>query len=182
MRNRKCLFILLFALFALIFTDIAFGKEIDIYGSKEFKEQVSNALDLLRLKASDEYSTITNYIGRIEQGNKSGMWAERKPPTYEIGDRTAFYSVTWCAGTIAHDAYHSKLYHDYKLVKKGPVPSHVWKGETAEIKCLKFQLEVLKKIGAPKHEIDHCFKIRPNFFDLNNNGKYDSDDYKKRNW
>ena len=125
---------------------------------------------------------VTNYVGKIVQGSHSGMWAYKDPPTYEMNDRTTFYSVTWCAGSIAHDAYHSKLYHDYKRNHSGPVPDKIWTGVDAEKKCLKHQLKVLKRIGAPKHEIDHCKKQIGNHHDVNKDGKYDWKDYKKRNW
>ena len=110
------------------------NKEIDISGSAEFIEQVSKALNLLKEKAPSKYAIITKYIGRIEQGDKSGMWAKRNPPTYVIADKTTFSSITWCASTIAHDSYHSKLYHDYMAMNKRAVSDSVWKGEAAEKK------------------------------------------------
>src|SRR5258705_6649488 len=129
---------------------------IIIRGTPEFKAQVENALTLLKMNSPAAYAIATNYIGIIEQGKHSGMGAWLKVPKFELNDRTAFYSLTWCAGAIAHDSYHSKLYADYR--REHPearrVPDKIWTGESAEKQCLEHQLAVLKDIGAPTHEIE----------------------------
>jgi hypothetical protein len=84
------------------------------------------------------------------------MWAYRTPPTFEMSDRTAFYSVTWAAATIAHDSFHSKLYHDYRKAHGGSVPDAVWTGTAAEQQCMQHQLEVMARIGATQWEIGHA--------------------------
>jgi hypothetical protein len=154
----------------------------EIVGSAEFVERVTQSLDLLESKAADAYAIVIRYVGRIEQGEHSGMWAYRTPPTYEMTDRTAFYSLTWCAGTIAHDSYHSKLYHDHRARNPGSVPGSVWSGEEAELKCIRHQIEVMELIGAPKHEIEHCRQADGKHADIDKDGKYDWEDFKKRDW
>jgi hypothetical protein len=130
--------------------------DIAIVGSARFTDQITMALALLKSKAPEAYAIVTDYVRRIEQGEHSGMWAYRTPPTYEINDRTAFYSVTWCAATIAHDSFHSKLYHDYKRIHGEPVPDAVWTGTAAEKRCMKHQLRVMALIGAPKNETEYA--------------------------
>ena len=159
-----------------------YGSDVDVSGSAKFKKQISLCLGLLKKKAPDAYRITTKYVGKIKQGKHSGMWAYKNPPTYEIADRTTFYSVTWCAGSIAHDSFHSKLYQDYKKTHSGRVPDKVWTGVEAEKKCLKHQLEVLKRIGAEKHELNYFSTLRGTHHDVNKDGKYDWDDQKKRNW
>ena len=107
------------------------------------------------------------------------MWAYKTPPTYEISDSTAFYSLTWCAATIAHDSFHSKLYHDHLKAKGSPVPDSVWTGKEAERQCMEHQLLVMEHIGASKREIDHAKK--------QTDGHYTEDNetwqnYQKRKW
>ena len=68
-------------------------------------------------------------------------------PTFDLGTETAYHSVTWCAGAIAHDAYHSKLYHDYRDAYGEPVPDDAWCGQAKELTCNEFQLRVLREIG-----------------------------------
>jgi len=155
---------------------------VEIVGSGKFKGQAAKALELLRDKAPGAYRITTEYVKRIEQAERSGMAARETPPTYRMADKTAFYSVTWCASTIAHDALHSKLYHDYKREHGGSVPARVWTGVEAEKKCIAHQLAVLQKIGAPFHEVSHCRKQKGTHHDVNKDGKYDSKDYKKRDW
>ncbi|HEX2966738.1 MAG TPA: hypothetical protein VHO84_13185 [Syntrophorhabdaceae bacterium] len=181
MRARKCLFVLLLTLLTLLFNTEVFGKEIQITGSAEFQNQIHRALNLLRNKAPDKYDTVLRYIGRIKESEKSAMWAYDDPPTFELAYQTAFYSITWCASSIAHDSFHSKLYHEYRD-SKGPIPAVAWTGKAAEKKCLKYQVATLKKIGAPKSEIDYCRKNKPTYSDRNNDGTYNWDDYKQISW
>jgi hypothetical protein len=151
----------------------------EIVGSSRFTNQVHLALLLLRSRDTNAYAIVTNYVGRIQQGERSGMWAYKTPPTYEMSDSTAFYSITWCAATIAHDSFHSKLYHDHRKVHRGHVPDRVWTGTVSEKKCMNHQLAVMENIEAPKWEIDHAKKHQ--------DGHYAKDhetwqDYKKRKW
>lgn len=133
--------------------------EPEIVGSSRFSNQVHQALVLLRSRDTNAYAIVTNYVVRIQQGERSAMWAYKTPPTYEIADITAFYSLTWCAATIAHDSFHSKLYHDHLKThggNGGHVPDKVWTGIEAEKQCVKHQLLVMEHIGASKWEIDHA--------------------------
>jgi hypothetical protein len=147
--------------------------EIKIIGTEKFKIAVANALTLLKTKAPESYKIATDYIGIIKQSEHSGMRADQNPPIFELNDRSAFYSLTWCAGVIAHDSFHSYLYHDYKKIHSGIVPRDAWTGYAAEIKCLTHQVRVLEAIGAPDNEISHCKNVPVFYSDV---------DYKERNW
>jgi hypothetical protein len=107
------------------------------------------------------------------------MWAYKKPPTYEMSDTNAFYSLTWCAATIAHDSLHSKLYHDYRRTHSDHVPDSIWTGRASEQLCMKHQLAVMEHIGASKWEMEYARKQAE--------GQYVKDgetwsDYRKRGW
>lgn len=101
---------------------------------------------LLRERSRDGYATVTNYIGIIQEHEHSGMQVHQSPPVFQLNGNSAYYSVTWCAGVIAHDSIHSKLYFDYK--KQHPwslwVPARTYGGDDAEHACLEHQLSVLK--------------------------------------
>ena len=151
----------------------------EIVGSAGFSNRVHEALVLLKSRDTNAYNMVTNYVGRIKEAERTGMWAYKKPPTYEMSLKTAAYSVTWCAATIAHDSFHSKLYHDYRKAHGGSVPDSVWTGTTAEKECMKHQLLVMESIGAPKWELDHARK--------QTDGHYVKDgetweEYKNRKW
>jgi hypothetical protein len=131
------------------------GAEPQVIGSDPFRERVSQALSLLRARDASAYMVVTGYVGRIEQAPHSGMRAYGNPPTFLMSDATAMHSLTWAAAAIAHDSYHSKLYHDYKAAHQGDVPRTVWSGTQAEIKCMRHQLAVMRRIGSSQWDIDH---------------------------
>jgi hypothetical protein len=153
--------------------------EPEIVGSLRFSNQVHQALALLSAKDTNAYAIVTNYIGRIQEGERSGMWAYQTPPTYELSDSTAFYSVTWCAATIAHDSFHSRLYHDYLKTHSGAVPDDVWTGTEAERQCMTHQLLVMERIGASRSEIDYAKKQADGHYVKNGETWQD---YKQRKW
>jgi hypothetical protein len=125
-----------------------------IEGDGAFTENTRAALVLI--KESDTADEIVNnYVGVIKQGKTSGMAAQQTPPTFVVGEASYEASLTWYASAIVHDAYHSKLYHDY-LKNHDYVPYNVWTGEEAEMACLEVQIEFLEEIGAPEYEIDYA--------------------------
>jgi len=156
--------------------------EITLKGTVKFKTAVFLALELLRTNSPEAFQIVTNYISVIEQGKHSGMWAYRNPPMLELADPTTFYSVTWCAGSIAHDSLHSKLYFEYKQQHGSNVPANAWIGSESEQKCLAHQLAVLQRIGAPANEVEHCRRQTGEHADVNKDGKYDWKDYRERKW
>ena len=85
---------------------------VEVIGNDDFIGQTRIALNLLEKKAPDALRKVQKYVGIIEQGKHSGMWAYKDPPRFVVNDRTAFFSETWYAGSIAHDATHSELFHD----------------------------------------------------------------------
>jgi hypothetical protein len=156
---------------------------VSIEGSPEFVAQTRLALTLLESYAPDAYQKIQMYVGLIQQGQHSGMWAWEDPPRYEVGDETAFYSITWYASTIAHDATHSELYHQYLAAHPGePVPAEAWGGVEIERFCNGYQLDVLNRIGAPQEEIDYLASLDGTHCDVDQDGDCDWDDYNKRDW
>jgi hypothetical protein len=138
------------------FPPLAGNREPLIVGDMKFEARVREALALLKANDARTYAVVTGYVGKIEQAPHSGMNATAEIPTFHMSDATAMYSVTWAAACIAHDAYHSKLYHDYKGAHPDErVPDNIWTGSTSETKCFKFQLAAMRRFNAPQSEIDH---------------------------
>ena len=146
---------------------------LSIRGTPQFVRQVDGALVLLRARAPSAYAIVTNQVGIIRQAEHSGMRADEQPPVFDLNNRSAFQSVTWCAGVIAHDSLHSQLYHDYRKAHPTPVPPGAWTGHDAETRCLAHQVLVLGQIGAPASEVSYCKAIKPDYADV---------PYEKRNW
>lgn len=90
------------------------------------------------------------------------MKAWTKKPTFIVGARTWKHSALWYAGAIAHDAYHSKLYHEAKRAIHGKEPdAGAWTGTEAEKQCLAFQRQILLELNADEKTIayvEECAK------------------------
>jgi len=99
-----------------------------------------------------------------------------------MSDTTAFYSVSWCASTIAHDAYHSYLYQKHMPSNGKKTPYNKWGGFKSERQAISYQLKVMKKIGSSNHEINYLKTLDGTHGDVNKDGKLDTTDYKQRNW
>ena len=129
---------------------------IQINGNKKFVFQTKKALRVLKSKSSATYTRVVlKYVKKIKSHKISGMNVFARVPTYEVGIPTAFESLKWYASTIAHDAYHSKLYFDYKKKHKRSVPRRVYAGVRAELICIKFQIKVGRKIGLAGSKIKY---------------------------
>jgi hypothetical protein len=139
--------------------DDSYNNEIEIKGDNIFTENTTKALELLNSKSKEKYDVVLNYVKRISQAKSSGMAAYEAVPTFYVGNATSIASTTWYASAIAHDSYHSKLYHDYKRIK-GSVPDKIWTGYDAEMKCLEYQIITLEEIDAPKIEVDYAKSLR----------------------
>ncbi len=183
-RLLSTLSVLLLAAFCAMGTTVEYGPLV-IRGDAEFIDRTREALALLEELAPDAFEKICTYVGLIDQGEHSAMWAYEDPPRYEVGGGTASYSTTWYASTIAHDATHSELYHEYVAAHpshRHRVPTDVWAGVSAERFCLSYQLEVLKAIGGPPHEIEYLAKQTGTHCDVDGDGDCDWDDYENRDW
>lgn len=128
---------------------------IKIVGQRDFVVQVKRALRLMKNKHPFSFVTTQKYVGVIQESSStSWMAASSSPPVCLLSRKDAFYSMTWCAMTIAHETHHSKLYNDYRTRVGKPVPLWISVGPAAEHQCLQYQLSVMEFIGAPKSEID----------------------------
>jgi hypothetical protein len=155
---------------------------VTIFGSTSYIEQVERSLRLLREQSPDAFKLTQRYAPRIEQNSRSGMRAYGDPPTFNLSEKTATYSDTWCAGSIAHDTYHSKLYHEYLNAHVEPVPDEAWSGKAKELECIHYQARVLREIGAPDSEITYVDHLDGSHFDLNGDGKATWIDYWLQDW
>jgi hypothetical protein len=138
------------------------------------------ALALLRTNAPEAYATVTNNIGAIAQSAHSGMGAFEKPPTSHLHDKVPWESVEAYASVIAHESFHSKLFHDRlrELGGSAEVPAGAWTGEAAERLCCQYQARVLRAIGGSPSEIAY-YDWDPSRDPTN---RYWEVPYEKRDW
>ncbi len=146
---------------------------IEVSGSGAFQSQVRSALDLLRTKAPEEFAIVATYVKRIEEHQRSGMDVARDPPTCQLAPATAYASITWCAGVISHEAHHALIFQS---------TSAGYGGRHEEQQCIKRQIDVMKRIGAPQSEVDYLAGQDGSHFDLDGDGEYTSKDYELRDW
>lgn len=154
----------------------AFTTTIQIKGDAACQSTTMEALKLLSVSAPSHYSTVTSYVSVIEcAAQGSGMFAYESPPRYLVGDATRNAGTVWYAGTIAHDAGHSKLYHNYLSAHPGQsVPDDIWTGEAAERACLDAQHDAVSKIGGTQAQLDYLKNII--------NSQYYNVPYEQRWW
>lgn len=156
---------------------------LEIKGTARFQGKVADALALLREKSPSAYQVVTNHVRVIKQSRRSGMRLDLAQPTFELANPTAYYSITWCASAIAHDSMHSKIHHDQLKTNPGGQRPDDWPAQVAEEQqCNAHQLQVLRELAAPAHEINHCAEQDGTHADVNKDGKYDWDDYEQGNW
>jgi hypothetical protein len=155
-----------------------------LIGSPEFKECINLALSYLIKHDRESAELICKYSGFISENKRTCMIAFTDPPTIFISKRTACGSCTWCARTLVHEAWHSKLYNDFLKRNHGmAVPDDVWTGPQCEVLCNERGLQCLIRISASDHEIECARrKLYTSDIDLNNDGKIDDDEYFLADW
>ncbi len=164
---------------------------IDIQGSPEFKSQVTHALKLIWMADRETFLFLKKNLYVIRNETQTGFYMENGSPVAALSTAHAFRSLTWCAGILAHQGWHAW----YTLTKKKksrlvpPLPGDKdervmdinpmrfdYKGLDAilyvEDKASAFQLEVLKKVGAPAGETRPVFRRAPRDFQYAHDGNY----------
>lgn len=165
---------------------------MDIQGSPAFKRQVTSALKLIWSADRDTFLFIKRSLNIIRNEDKTGFYMENGVPVAAISNANAFRSVTWCAGIIAHQAWHGAyaLSQNRKKGAQAPPPpgekSNLaveanpmridYKGIDAilyvEDKAFTLQLDVLRKVGAPATETRLLSRRAPRDFFLAHDGSY----------
>lgn len=155
----------------------------EVVGDERFQDKIRESLNLIYSKAPATLDFINKYIKRIEQYNRTGMCAYCQPPTYQVALATVDSGPYWLASTIAHDSYHSYLYHLYRDMLGGKTPKYeLWAGFDADRRCNRFQLQTLYEIDANEYLITYMKKQDGTHCDINHDGKCDYKDYLLREW
>ncbi len=158
---------------------------IKIEGSVHFCEQTIVALRLLENVTG--FDVVKPYITTIRESKRSAMiaWAY----TFEVGPGIIASSPEYYASAIAHDGYHSYLYHQAKALKSKwrRVAKNAWMGREAEKKCVDYQLEILRAMakGQPWSQEEAIKYLSDLAKYLHSDEEDPSQDYwkeKNRNW
>jgi hypothetical protein len=164
---------------------------MDIQGSDEFKNHVTHALKLVWMADRETFLFIKKNLSVIRNENKTGYYAESGRTVAALSSEQAFRSMTWCAGVIAHQAWHARYElgsrkrsrrapplpgePDARMPEANPVKVD-YKGLeevlAGEARAFDFQLDVLRKIGAPRAETDQVLRRAPRDFTAAHDGSY----------
>ncbi len=164
---------------------------MEIEGPPEFKSQVTHALKLVWLADRETFLFLRKHIHIIRNENKTDFYLDNGRPVAAISRDHAFRSLTWCAGIIAHQAWHSWFTKARKKRSRAVPPPPGEKDERVldinparldysgldvilymEDKASAFQLDVLRKVGAPRRETDPVFRRAPRDFTTGHDGNY----------
>ena len=164
---------------------------LEIKGPPVFVAHVTQALKLVWTADRDTFLFLKGALYVIRNGNKTDFFLEDGRPVATISTAHAFRSHTWCAGIIAHQAWHA--WYTQKGRKKNrsapplpgeaaparPLPNPLafdYKNMTSilemENRASAFQLDVLKKTGAPAAEKNLVFRRAPRDFETGHDGNY----------
>lgn len=136
----------------------------------EFKPKVTRCLNLIKKKAPQYYTWLLTYNLKIRAAARSG--ANFQNSAIDIARTTFNASDTWLASVIVHETVHFWQYRAGKYQA----------GQVAEQEANKYQLNVMRLIGAPPSEITYMMSQTGGHADLNGDGVYDWRDYQMRNY
>jgi hypothetical protein len=108
-----------------------------------FKPKIEECLKMLKEKANQYYIWLEKMDVKIRPFSKSGAAVTEN--TVDIASGTFNASKTWLASVIVHETIHIWQYRSKKD----------YYGQAAEQECNKYQLCVLRLLGAPQSEITY---------------------------
>jgi hypothetical protein len=164
---------------------------LEVKGDDNFKSQVTHSLKLIWLSDREDFLFIKKYLSVIRNEDKTEFYLDNGRPVAALSKAQANRSLTWCAGLIAHQAFHSYIKFNSKKKQKvrPPLPGEKDEREflvnpaafdytslnsilNMEARACSFQMEVLRKIGAPRREINALVKRAPRDFSVSHDGNY----------
>ncbi|KAF0127751.1 MAG: hypothetical protein FD189_297 [Elusimicrobia bacterium] len=173
------------------------GAGLAIEGSVYFKRQVTRSLKLIWTYDREAFDFIRKYVYVVRSAGKTAFGMHAGVPTVFISEINTYKSDAWCAGIIAHHAWHS-YYRSASnaAAKRRPAPpppgeKAEWIAEKVpnplefdittlrditaqEKKADEFQLRVLGAVGASRAEISLVRRRDPRDLSVSHDGSYSS--------
>ncbi|HQX56951.1 MAG TPA: hypothetical protein PLP07_13575 [Pyrinomonadaceae bacterium] len=131
---------------------------------------MERCLNLLKTKAGAYCVWFDSYALKIRAARTSG--ANFADKAIDIAKPTFDASDTWLASVIIHETIH---FWQYRFGKYEA-------GSVAETEANRYQLGVLRLLGAPQSEIAYMQSQNGGHADRNGDGKYDWNDYQDRTY
>lgn len=136
----------------------------------EFRPKINRCLTLLQNSAGQYHTWLGKYNLTIRPAQRSG--ANFDDDAIDIARSTFDASDTWLASVLIHEAIHFWQYRS----------GNYQAGTVAEQEANRYQLGVLRLIGAPQNEITHMLSQTGGHADINGDGVYDWRDYQQRSY
>ncbi|MDQ7772502.1 MAG: hypothetical protein RDU13_03145 [Elusimicrobiales bacterium] len=173
------------------------GSGLAIEGSVYFRRQVTRSLRLIWNYDKEAFNFIRKYVYAVRSADKTAFGMHAGVPTVFISEANTYKSDAWCAGIIAHHAWHSYYRAASRAAgrrRAAPPPP----GERAEwieskvpnplefdittlrditaqeAKADEFQLRVLEAVGASRAEINRVRRRDPRDLSVSHDGSYSS--------
>ena len=128
---------------------------MEIIGDKDFVYKTRKALKLIKNHSIDCYGFVMHYLEKIEQNSFSYLYSYENI-IYYVNNNISNNEILF-ASYILREAYHSFLIQNSIIANKEG-KFNCYNGEKNMKLCNKFQLDVLKELGASKNEINFVLK------------------------
>jgi hypothetical protein len=158
-----------------------------------FKNQVLLALQMIWENDRPMFNEIKRYVYVIRLGDKTSFEVEEGVPTIVITNKTAFRSVTWCAGAIAHQLFLARNYFALKqrdlaagkaaILGRAQLPeqeiipievnySDMKSYENFEKQADAYHILILRRLKAPANEISAIINRPPYDYSYTHDGVF----------
>lgn len=136
--------------------NLLFAKEIsfdniDIKGSKEFRERISSALAILKERIPEIYNILNKHFLAIVEGPKSMLTLKEDGSLLCLGRTHLSTSETWLAGLLAYHGARCGLF--LEKVRQYGSSRKIPREEYSGWKVLDTQYEYLQRLGADYEEL-----------------------------
>jgi len=146
--------------------------EIRIEGDNAFVRRIEGAMAIIR-EHPDFYEMVNTYTSTIRPSilvpDRSYSNPSSGPgiPVIGIGRHCAEASLTWIAGQIVHEAYHSKLFHEHRPNSFTNPRPDTWGTGLSHMKVYEVQKDFLREAGAPRLYLDYLQDFTDNYWTMN---------------
>jgi hypothetical protein len=137
--------------------------DIKVLGDERFAAVVRDALELVSTNCPDYHEVVTGHVAAIESAERKPARHHEEPPRIALASSIDFgrdlsprSKAVWYAGAIVHQAWHSKLYREFRLANPGaPWPADERSAAEREDARLQAQVDALVRMGASMWMLDH---------------------------
>jgi len=140
--------------------------EIQIGGDGRQRDRINGALDIIR-QHPDFYELVNTYLDMIRPSILlETSYIDITGPSAGIGRLSMDSSLMWIAGVIVHEAYHSKLYHEYRARNNRTPPIDAWGSGLVHMKVYEVSMDFWREAGAPRLYLDHVQDFTDNYWTM----------------